>query len=199
MFPKDLVRHAADFARQFRRHKYEHKENGDVWFNQAKVSIGGRFIHEDGTSDPNTWTNEGMNYLFNVGLRTGVREAGICFAPWGNNMNPTRLLTAATFPALAGEFVNPADGYTEANRQPWVSDAPALGEGSNGTDIQYITIATATAAPGSFITIRGNALVTRSAKGSTDGVLLSISRYANDRQAFHGDSFPMKYVLSMLP
>lgn len=114
-------------------------------------------------------------------------------------MNPTRALKAADFVALAGEFVNPVNGYTETTRRPWTPGAPVNGSGDNAADIPTMTIATAAGTPGSFITVRGNALVTRSAKGSTAGVLLAISRYTNDRIAYHGDPYPLKYVVSLMP
>lgn len=194
MFPKDLLRHSGDFLRQWRNHKWERRDDGAILFTQAKASIGGFFTHADGSVDHNTWTDEGMDYMLNAALKGAAREAGIFIAPFGNAFAPSRTLKAAQFPALAGEIVSPTEGYSESARQAWTPGVPSNGTLSNSAARAQITVVTASA-----LTVRGAALLTRQAKGATDGVLLAAARFANDRTAYNGDPFPLEYTLQLLP
>lgn len=183
--------------KQLDKGRYEETEHG-ILMPEAGVLAAGQYVirstgYDDEVSD-NTLTTEGLNYLLEAGLRGGAQLATFHVALFANDYTPTPALTAAAFPATAGEITSNSQGYTEATRQAWTPAAAAGGMTDNTGALCTFTIATS-----SSLTIRGAALLSDDVKGSTLGVLISATKFPNARTQYDGDTFTTGYRITLNP
>ncbi|MDH5857803.1 hypothetical protein [Lampropedia aestuarii] len=137
---------------------------------------------------------QGFNYLLSVGLKAGAAQPSWYLALFSGGYTPTDEVTAATFANVATEIVSSTNGYTETTRQAWTPGDVANSEVSNLATEAVFTIATT-----SSVTVRGVALLSSPVKGGTDGVLMSIARFPQDRTYYDGDKVTIGYRVRMRP
>lgn len=191
MIDNDLQRHAREFSGYLARHDYDVTDDGIHFPKAGAVAVGEYFFDTNGDrpeTAKNLLTTEALNYLLETGVRAGTALPAWHLALFGSSYTPVPTITAATFAATAGEIVSGVEGYTESTRRPWTSVAVAGGVTDNTAARASFTIATATS-----LTIRGAALLSDSVKGGTNGVLLSIARFPNDRTEYAGNVFNLGY------
>lgn len=186
MIDSDLIKHAGEFRSYIEHHKYEVAPNG-VLFPKASAFIDGVYsISSPGYEDSeehNILPVQGINHILTAGL-----NGNLYLAIYATNYTPTSSLTAAQFPATAGEFTSNTEGYSQTMRPLWEKAAAANGARDNNDTKALFTIATA-----SSITVRGIALLTEQVKGSTAGAIISADRFAQDRVQYNGDPFRAGY------
>jgi len=195
---KDIARHAREFARHIRNHQWERHDAGHIVLPKARALIRGSYslYSNDGErpeSAHNLVTIQGLNYLLETALRGGPAQTQFYIALFGGAYTPQDDLTAADFAATAQEFVSPAEGYTEATRPIWQPGASASGALDSSASMAGFTIASA-----NMLTIRGAALLSDQTKGGTGGVLISVARFANDRQEADGNTLKVSYSVSIV-
>ena len=192
-----LKSHAGEIGRAIRNYKYE-KANDGIYLPGSRIFIGGAMKvvdHRDGFEqtcaiDPNTITNEGLNYLLNAGLPPGGGYAQISswyVAPYAGNYTPDGTLTAAGFPVTATELTT----YTSATRLALtiVAATTTMSTGNTGSEALVVLNAGAN--------VYGAAIVSASAKSSVTGVCLAAVRFASPRLAMaSGDKLSLGYVLT---
>lgn len=115
------------------------------------------------------FTNEGMNYLWNVGVHGATQVTTWYIVPYVNDYTPTIADTAAAFPAAAGEATTQ---YVEGSRPAYV-EAAASGGATNNVGNEGVI----TAASGVTFTIYGIGLSSVSIKGATTGILLQAGKF----------------------
>ena len=193
----DLLKHAKEFLNYLRSFKYE--RTGDergIYFPKARVFASGLYIHDvngqDERQDPNLLTDEGLMYLLLVGLNNGPKIPSWYLALYSTNYTPQASLTAANFPATAGEIVSNTEGYSEPTRPAWTPSAP----GGNAID-NVGNKATFTIATSSSITVNGAALVSESTKGAVTGKLISATKFASPRTLYNTDIFNLAYRVQL--
>ncbi len=140
----------------------------------------------------NLLPTEGLNHLLSVALNQGAAQPTWYIALFTNNYVPTAGITAATFQTTAGELVSSTEGYTQPNRVEWVEAAPVNGSIANSASPAQFTFATA-----STVTVYGAALLSASTKGATTGKLMSITRFAQPRVFYNGDTFDVTYAVNL--
>ena len=137
---------------------------------------------------------QALNYLLEAGLRNGVRHTQWYLAIFSGAYTPVASVDAATFASAATEITSASEGYTEATRRPWTSAAASGGVTDNVADRAAFTIASA-----NEVVIRGAALLSDPVKGGTNGVLMSIARFANPRTESGGNIFNLGYRVRLRP
>jgi hypothetical protein len=199
---RDIVRHAAELKNALASHKYEMTPQG-IYFSEARAFGSGEYVIDTNGENvervKNIITIEGFNHMLDVALRGQLAAAGWYIALFSGAYTPVDTLTAATFAAAASEIVSNTQGYAETNRQAWTPTDPAAnGILSNVDDDEdnkaVFNIRTATS-----LVIRGAALLSDSTKGGTTGVLLSASRFTNDRTHYNNDVFNIGYRVRLRP
>lgn len=191
MLDKDLTRHAREFSGYIANHNYDLTDEGILFPSAGAVAVGEYFFDTDGErpdTAKNLLTTQAFNYLLEAGLRSGATQPNWYLALFSGAYTPTAALTAADFSATANEITSAVEGYAEATRRPWTSVAVSGGLTDNTAARAAFTIATATS-----LTIRGAALLSDSVKGGTNGVLMSIARFPNDRVEYAGNVFNLGY------
>lgn len=118
---------------------------------------------------------EGRNFALNVMLHQGTPIPTWYIAPYEGDYTPTDDLTAATFPSLATECT----AYTAPSRIEFKEAAASAGATDNSAELAEFTF-------NATKTIRGFALVSGSAKGSTGGVILLAWRLASPKSVTNG-------------
>lgn len=111
---------------------------------------------------------QGRNHMLNVVLNGAAAVTQWYVLPYANDYTPTNTDTAATFPGLAGELTN----YEGATRKEFVGSAATGAVVSNVANRAEFSFS-------SPATVRGGAIVSAAAKGSTSGVLFSAVRFAS--------------------
>lgn len=196
MFEQSLLKHAGEFSRYMANRQFEVTENGGVLFPKAAVVAQGGYLHtvngEDPAFDPNLLPDEGLVYLLSVGLNNDTKLATWYLALYSGNYTPLAGLTAASFPATAGEITSNSEGYTETTRQAWLPAAPTTPLISNLATQAAFTIATA-----SSLAINGAALVSDSTKGAVTGKLISATKFAATRTLYNTDVFNLAYQVQL--
>lgn len=195
MIDNDLKRHGAEFQRYLERGQFETTGDGILFPKAGAIAQGDYFISSPGYEDSiesNLMPHQGLNYLLMCGLSNTAKEAGVYLALYGNDYTPTNALTAANFSATAGELVSSSEGYTESMRPQWSPSAAAGGVISNLDNKAQFTIATA-----DEVVIRGAALLSSPAKGSTAGVLISASKFTKARTHFADDVVTLGYRITL--
>ena len=191
MIDKDLQRHAREFCGRLANHNYDVTDEGIHFPGAGVVATGEYFYDTDGERPEvakNLITAQALNYLLEAGVRNGTRFNTWYLALFSGNYTPSANLVAADFSSTTSEIVSATEGYTEGTRRVW-TPGPVTGSTTDNTaDRSAFTIASATS-----VTIRGAALLSDSTKGGTNGVLLSISRFPNDRVEYAGNVFNLGY------
>lgn len=134
-----------------------------------------RITHPDGRVEHegpfhNLTPIQGCNYLMGTGFKAAAQITAWYLTLYENAYTPTPDLTAAAFPALAGEVT----AYESATRPAWVPSDPANGAMDNS------------ASPASFVmtqakTVYGGAMLSSAVKGSTNGVIASAVQFSSPK------------------
>ncbi len=193
MIDRNLIKHGKEFLSAVDNHKYEVTEDG-LFFPKANVDVVGEFTDYMGTCR-NKVVAEGFKHLLAVTVGGVAANNNWYLAIFSGAYTPDHATTAATFASAATEITSGTEGYTETTRRTWVHGAAAVvGAGAevNPTTKSDFTIATATS-----LTIRGAALLSEQIKGSTSGVMMSVSRFGVDRIQYAGDVYSLGYRLRL--
>lgn len=198
MIDKDLQKHAREFKGYLDTHQYDVTDEG-IFFPKAGALASGEYFFDtnDGErpgSAKNMLPTQALNYLLEAGLRNGVRHTQWYLAIFSGAYTPVASVDAATFASAATEITSASEGYTEATRRPWTSAAASGGVTDNVADRAAFTIASA-----NEVVIRGAALLSDPVKGGTNGVLVSIARFANPRTESAGNIFNLGYRVRLRP
>lgn len=198
MMDRDLQKHAREFKGYLDKHQYEVGPEG-ILFPQAHAVASGEYFFDTNCGErpgvaPNLIPTQGLNYLLEAALRGGAAFTQFYLAPFSGAYTPVDGVTAQTFATAATEITSATEGYTETTRRPWTQAAAAGGIMDNVASRASFTIATATE-----LTIRGAALLSDPVKGGTNGVLISISRFAADRKESAGNVFNLGYRVRLRP
>lgn len=195
MLHKDLVRHSREFRRNVANFKYERTPTG-ILFPSMNAHVQGIYSTSvnDGEwiEDHNIIPDQGLVYILEAAANNGTQIGTWYMALYANAYTPTAALTAALFPATAGEITSGTEGYSQANRVTWVGDAvdTVNTEVTNDTTPAAFTIVTA-----SSLAVNGAALLSVNTKGSTAGTILSAGRFPAQRNLSDTDTFNIKYKL----
>lgn len=192
MIDPDLIKHAGEFRRAIKQHRYEVTDDGGIYFSEAKAIARGAYHVDGDVIAENIITTEGLNYLLATGVKDATNFANWYLAPFANIYTPSAGLTAANFVATAGEITSPTQGYSEGARPAWTSGAVADGRVDNLASRAAFTIVTATS-----LSINGAGLLSSSVKGAGTGVLLSAARFPNPVIKYDGDEFNLGYRLRL--
>lgn len=191
MLSNELFQRRRELLRQIANKHYEVTPEG-VYFEKAQALVGGSIIHtlngQDRRVDHNTFTIEGLNYLFDVGFSRTASAAAFYVAPFSGNVTPASTLTAATFTATLTE----ATTYAEAARPEYVEAAAASGSTSNSASRAEITANAST-------TVWGAGILSVSTKSSTSGVCLAAAKFSAVRSLVSGDVLAFDYTLTLTP
>lgn len=191
----EILRHAAEFSKALDGNKFEITDAG-VYIPAAKVTLGGVYIHgvngTDWRQDSNIVVNEGLLDILSVYLKSGTQKTAWYLSLFGNNYTPVAGLTAATYPATAGEITSGSEGYSEANRVTWTGGTPASNMVDNTASMAVFTIVTATS-----LVVYGAGLHSVNTKGGTTGVLLSASKFSAARTLYNTDVFNLSWRLTL--
>lgn len=187
-----------EMLNQLDKGRYEMTEDGILMPEARALASGvyfyGTFGGDDEEESDNTLTVEGLNYFLEAGLRGSAALPLFYVALFTNDYTPTPSLTAAQFPATAGEITSATEGYSETERQIWTPAAAAGGVMDNTDTLCKFTIATATS-----VNIRGAALLSSNLKGSTTGKLISATKFQQPRIQYNGDIFTTGYRVTLNP
>ena len=197
MIDRDLHQHAREFRGYIDRHQYEVSPEGLLFPKAGAVASGEYFFDTSGERAGvvhNRLPAQGLNYLLEAGLRGGAAQTQFYLALFSGAYTPVDGATAQTFATNATEIASATEGYTEPTRRPWTPAAAAAGVVDNVASRASFTIATA-----SELTIRGAALLSDPVKGGTNGVLISIARFATDRKEAAGNVFNLGYRVRLRP
>lgn len=197
MIDKDLQKHAREFKGYLDTHQYDVTDEG-IFFPKAGALASGEYFYDSDGKNPESTANllptQALNYLLETGLRNGVQYTQWYLAIFSGAYTPVAGVSAATFASAATEITSASEGYTEATRRPWTSAAASGGVTDNVADRAAFTIASA-----NEVVIRGAALLSDPVKGGTNGVLVSIARFANPRTESGGNIFNLGYRVRLRP
>ena len=197
MIDKDLQKHAREFKGYLDTHQYDVTDDG-ILFPKAGALASGEYFYDSNGANPESTANllptQGLNYLLETSLRNGAQQTQWYLAIFSGAYTPVSGVTAATFTSAATEITSASEGYTETTRRPWTSVAASGGVTDNVADRAAFTIASA-----NEVTIRGAALLSDPIKGGTNGVLMSIARFANPRTESGGNIFNLGYRVRLRP
>lgn len=188
-----MSRWKAEFARALRNFRYDRTENG-VWFPAQKAGFGGLFTLIRPDFDPvdgkNTVTLPWLDKLLDTYFNAASAPPGCYIAPFTNAVTPSSALTAANFASTQGEYT----GYTQSTRVAWTSNGSSASQKvSNSNAPATFTIGT------SATTLNGAGLLTSSAKGAVDGVLVAAARFDVGNTLSSGSTFKIQYSLAGTP
>lgn len=147
---------------------------------------------KDPQVDYNLMPAAAILHMLDVTLRNQTRYASWYVALFSGATAPASTWTAANFSANATEITSSSEGYTEATRQLWVPAAASAGKITNAASMAHFTIATA-----SSVTVRGVALLSDSAKGSTTGVLASAAQITPARTLYDTDTHDAEFSVEL--
>lgn len=192
---KEILRHATEFSKAIDGNKYEMTESG-VYIPGAKVTLSGVYIHgvngTDWREDGNIVVNEGLLDILSVYLKSGTQKTAWYLSLFGTNYTPVAALTAATYPATAGEITSTSEGYTGSVRKTWTGGTPASNLVDNTASMAVFTIATATS-----LVVYGAGMHSVDTRGATTGVLLSASKFSAARTLYDTDLFNLSWRLTL--
>jgi hypothetical protein len=198
---QDLARHAPEFRRALRNHKWEATDDGGILFSEQKAIARGYFtISQNGGPDelsPNMLVTEGLNKMLGVHYNSDTQIPAWYLGLFTGNVSVAASWTAANFAANATENTSTSEGYTNATRPAFTPfAAPSAGQLSNmdgsGNGKVVFTFATA-----GSVTVRGCALLSTSTRGGTTGVLNSASRLPADKTLTNGETLSVGYTLAL--
>lgn len=186
---------ALELRRNLINHHYEQTDAG-VYFPKLGALASGEYVHDvngmDEQVDKNILVNEGLMHLLEVALFNGTKIPTWYLALYSGNYTPVGALTAASFAATTGEIVSLTEGYTQATRRQWQATAPSNNIIDNLTNKAAYTIATA-----SQLNVNGAALLSDQNRGSTQGVLMSASKFNATRVLYNTDVFNLAYRVQL--
>lgn len=191
MIDRDLQKHAREFKGYLSNHQYDVTDDGILFPKAGAMASGEYFFDTDGErpgSSPNLIPSAALEYILDAALGGVAAQSAWYLALYSGAYTPVPGLTAATFASAATEIVSATEGYSEVTRRPWNATAAVGGAKDNVTDRAAFSIKTA-----SSLTIRGAALISSSTKGGTSGILVSASRFTNDRVEYDGNVFNLGY------
>lgn len=171
---QDLMSYRSELSRALENFHYERAPTG-VLFPRAGIFLGGVFttrVNGEGEQvDPNVMLFAGIDDILRVYFKQSAQRAAFYVVPFRLEVDPPQDLTAATFGATMGEFVE----YSEATRPVWAAgDVASQGLSNEATPARF----TSTATGGD---VWGAALTTASAKNSASGLLVACGKFATKR------------------
>ncbi len=191
MIDRDLQKHAREFKGYIDNHQYDVTDEGILFPKAGAMASGEYFFDTDGErpgSAHNLIPSAALEYLLNAALGGVAALPNWYLAIYSGAYTPVAGLTEANFATAATEITSATEGYSEATRRPWVSAMATGGAKDNVASRAAFSIKTATS-----VTIRGAALISDQIKGGSAGVLISASRFANDRVEYDGNVFNLGY------
>jgi len=191
------AKHYPELARCIVKHGTEKTGHG-LLIKGANIVASGLYINgingKDWQEDPNLVTEEGLYYLLNAAFHQATRPTDFYIALFGGAVTPQPGWNAANFTATASEITSSTDGYIESARVKWEKAAAANLRVDNFANKSRFTFTTSTATP---VKVEGAALLSASAKGSTDGLLISAARFAAPRELHDTDTFDIGYGIAL--
>lgn len=192
----DLLKHSGEFRRYMANNQFERTEKGQIYFPKARALAAGVYIHDvngqDERVDPNILPDEGLMYLLTTGFYNGTKLTTWYLSLYAANYTPVAGLTAASYPATAGEITSGSEGYSESTRRTWSASAPAANEINNVASKATFTIVTA-----SSLTVNGAALTSDATKGAVTGTLASATKFSAARTLYNTDVFNLAYRIQL--
>lgn len=192
----DLKKHAGEFRRYLANSQFEKTEDGRILFPKANVFASGTYVHDvngmDERTDPNILPDEGLMYLLTTGFYNGTKITTWYLSLYSGNYTPVAGLTAASYPATAGEITSGSEGYSESTRRTWTASAPASNIVDNVASKATFTIVTA-----SSLTVNGAALTSDATKGAVTGTIASATKFASTRTLYNTDVFNLAYRIQL--
>lgn len=191
----DLARHAGEFLRALRGHRYERTATG-LYFPDAQVEARGMYVHDvngqDQRTDKNLLVDQGLTHMLATEFGTGSKISSWYIALYAGAVTPAANLTAASFPATMSELTSTAEGYLETTRQLF-NPGTAVADGIDNTAAKAaFTIVTA-----SQLNVNGAALISSNVRGDTSGVLASATRFTATRVLSNTDIFNVGYRVTL--
>lgn len=190
-----LTRHAREFLRYLANKQYDRTDAGLV-FPKAGVTAAGVYTHDvnglDVQEDHNLVVDEGLMAMLSDFLANGTSYPNYFLSVYGGNYTPTNSLTAASYPATAGEITSSTEGYSNTTRPAWTPSAPAANAIDNVANKAAFNIVTA-----SSVTFQGAALHSSSTKGAVDGILVSAAKFSAARVVYNSDVFNLAYRVQL--
>ena len=194
-FSADLARHAGEFLRALRTHKYERTGTG-LFFPSAKVEAQGMYVHDvngqDQRSDKNLIVDQGLTHMLSVEFGSGSKISTWYIALYASAVTPAANLTASSFPATLSELTSTAEGYSETTRQLFTAGTAVTNGIDNTAAKAAFTIVTA-----SQLNVNGAALLSSNVRGDTSGVLASATRFSATRVLSNTDVFNVGYRVTL--
>lgn len=191
-----ISKHRREIAQAIARHKFGIQDGRIQLEGASRIQIGGAFkVNDYGrehgvTIEPNLLVTQGLIHLLNSAFAGGAQITNWYLALFSNDYTPTDALTAAAFPATAGEI---NAGVTGATRPAWSRSAAVATPDVGNTGAEAVF----TYAAGGPYNVYGVALLSSSVKGGTGGVLAAASRFAVSRlNQIAGDKLGIEYVIS---
>lgn len=191
----DIQKHGREIQQFLQQGDFVETDEGLII--RSGIRARGKYTHdvngEDVRVDYNLIPAEGMLFFLNVVLGDTAKPSGLYLAPFSGAVSPAANWTAANFAANASEITSADEGYSNATRQAWVPDGPAVGGviGNVNNPAVFNIVCTTS------INISGLAMLTSNVRGGTDGVLISASRFDSVRPVYNGDDFRAKYEVEL--
>lgn len=151
-----------------------------------RVIRGGQVI--DFGETPNIVVDQGFVDILNTYFGSTAKKGGFYMALFSGAVAPAANWTAANFASTASEITSNSEGYSNTTRRQFTPATATTPVMDNYASKAAFTIATSTT-----LNVEGPAILTDSGKGSTSGVLVSASRYANTRVLQNGDDYQVGY------
>lgn len=198
---QDLARHAPEFRRALRNHKWEATDDGGVLFPEQKAIAHGYFtISQNGGPDElsrNMLVTEGLNKILDVHYYAQTQITTWYLALFTGNVSVVSTWTAANFTANATENTSTTEGYTNATRPAFTPYAAAASGSISNMDGSGSGKVVFTFATASSVVVRGCAMLSTNARGGTTGVLNSASRLSVDKTLTSGETLAVGYTVGL--
>lgn len=171
---QDLMRYRPELSRALHNFHYERAPTG-VLFPRSGIFLGGVFTTRvNGAAEmvtPNVMLFAGLDDILKVYFKQSAARPAFYLVPFRLEVDPPQELTAATFGATMGEFVE----YSETTRPVWTA-GDVQDQGVSNTESPARFTSTATGG-----TVWGAALTTASAKNSASGLLVACGKFDTAR------------------
>lgn len=188
------MKHRSEIAKFIDRGDFQQTDEGLLI--HGAIMAKGKYYHTVNGADLKVTSNlvvaEGILYVLNAALGGAAQTSNWFLAPYSGNATPASNWTAANFATNATEITSATQGYSEANRQPWVSSAAA--DGKIGNLSSYAQFSIVASSP---LNIYGAGLLSSQTKGGTSGTLVSATRFEPARQVNNGDTFELGYEVEL--
>ena len=188
------MKHRSEIAKFIDRGDFQQTDEGLLI--HGAIMAKGKYYHTVNGADLQVTSNlvvaEGILYVLNAALGGAAQTSNWFLAPYSGNATPASNWTAANFATNATEITSDTQGYSEANRQPWVSSAAA--DGKIGNLSSYAQFSIVSSSP---LNIYGAGLLSSQTKGGTSGTLVSATRFEPARQVNNGDTFERGYEVEL--